>query len=181
MSKKAENVSSTYIDYIKNLNLHKKKKLELYLSRKLKTKDYMTRLRHRGYSDHIDSYCKDAVDVIILNAYGKKLLIIYIPGEDLEVLKKEGFEESDSLTFTKLKTMNPSVLLNKCSANKYTIIPYSEKEVLQLWNCPCRLKAQTKYDEDYGDIYEWGVCVHRGNRYGDTSNFYVIGNLKLNR
>lgn len=66
--------------------------------------------------------------------------------------------------------------------------PYIKRFPLQngafanIWEKPFRLKAMTGYDMDYGDKWYWnyGVLesVDEGNKYGDTSDFFIFGMIE---
>lgn len=49
--------------------------------------------------------------------------------------------------------------------------------VFQLYKYPIRLRAITALDKDYRKEWKNGVLVYEGNNYGDTSDFYVIGEI----
>lgn len=73
---------------------------------------------------------------------------------------------------------NSSLLWHNVGHIHYMTTAWDDEQKLQIWKHPFRLKAQTFSDMNYGNEYRWGELIVEGNRYGDTSDFYVIGELK---
>ena len=46
-----------------------------------------------------------------------------------------------------------------------------------IWERPYCLCAQTVSDMNYGDRWEGTELVWEGNKYGDTTRFFIIGYL----
>ena len=57
----------------------------------------------------------------------------------------------------------------------------SNGKTLNLWPTPYRIQAQTDADTIYGDKWHGNKLVHEGNRYGDTTNFYIVGSVDMER
>ena len=62
-------------------------------------------------------------------------------------------------------------------------MPFDESDKIKIFKKPYIMKAQTKFDMNYGDRYYWlsGELdyVEEGNKYGDTSEFVVIGFIEI--
>ena len=82
------------------------------------------------------------------------------------------------LTMSKLKKDKffLSILTKKKSGRE---IPLSHGAFLRIWETPFGVQAITDYDKNYGDKWYWRngklVYVEEGNKFGDTSLFFVFG------
>lgn len=53
----------------------------------------------------------------------------------------------------------------------------SDNQLVNVWKRPFQIRAQTIYDKDYRTEWNGDEIVYQGNYYGDTSDFYVIGDV----
>ena len=176
-------MSNEYFKYIEEFDIASRSNQVAYCSSKIKTTELMTRLRHCTYSGILDKSCENPIDVLYLNLTGRKwyeiletLVIVYIPPETINKLHIDFSLHNRIITFTELKKMSKSYWIYKCDEESGQKIRLSNGKTMKIWEAPLQLEAVTDYDKDFR--MEWhGDYVYEGNKFGDTSTFYIIGNL----
>lgn len=56
-------------------------------------------------------------------------------------------------------------------------IPLDDNKELKIYKYPIYLRAMTSLDKDYRKEWHNDVLVYEGNNFGDTSDFYVVGEI----
>ena len=143
--------------------------------REMRTRTIMSRLRHSYDKFVLDDLKAEhqSIDVLYLTAFGAKFVIIYDLPLDFQYLNKA------SCTLTDLKKTGLYFLYSgdTCRISKEVSIDIDE--FFYIWEVPYKLHAQTISDMYYGDHWYWAGKnlneVIEGNKYGDTSSFYILG------
>lgn len=137
-----------------------------------KTLRLMSRLRH-SYGTAPCDPAKEPIDILLIETYHGALVVCYDAPQNSKYLHQHGS------TLTNLKKDGPYHLFNEntCSIKRKLPIPALGKTFF-VWERPYRLNAQTQSDMDYGDRWEGADLVYEGNKYGDTSEFVILGFIK---
>lgn len=161
-----------YFDYISSLDLCKLSSytVSFYDFRRSKTRKIMSRLRH-GYGDNPVDPSSMPFDVLLLDTYIGKLVVVW------KMLNRFKFLYEHGCTLTKLKK-DGTLMLHHFTNTVKKIATLSNGESFHIWERPYQLRAQTVCDMDYGDRWEGRDLIYEGNKYGDTSTFYIIGHIK---
>lgn len=142
--------------------------------RRLRTKRLMSRLN--------GSCSEDPFDILIFEEYinynGRSLDLIVvpaIPGDDYNVLPL-------SCTMTEFKKDESycirRVIEKYLDDEKSISKKFDEEHNLIIMHKAYILRAMTYADMDYGDRWYGQDYCEEGNKYGDTSNFYIVGALE---
>lgn len=168
----SSDVMSEYLEYASSLDLLNLESETVFFGtlKRMNTRQIMSRLRH-SYGENPDDSDKSPIDVLFIDNFCEEFIVVYKMQKNFVNLPKY------RCTLTELKKTGVTFLRygGKCVEAK--TIPLSEKLSLVLWERPFCLNAQTVSDMDYGDRWEGRDLVHEGNKYGDTSRFYIIGYL----
>ncbi|NLE03995.1 MAG: hypothetical protein GX638_04205 [Crenarchaeota archaeon] len=166
-----------YLDFVINYPLKTKESLTFPFRqfREMRTRTIMSRLRHSYDKFVLDDLKAEhqSIDVLYLTAFGAKFVIIYDLPLDFQYLNKA------SCTLTDLKKTGLYFLYSgdTCRISKEVSIDIDE--FFYIWEVPYKLHAQTISDMYYGDHWYWAGKnlneVIEGNKYGDTSSFYILG------
>lgn len=160
-----------YIDYMCKLNLSEmiSETVQWESFRKSKTRHFMSRFNH-SYGNSPSNELNNPFDVLFLDNYFEEYVVINELPVEFGNLSQYG------CTLTDLKKGKYIGFLR--NAEKYKVvktITFKESMLLHIWERPYRLSAQTISDMQYGDRWQGGECVHKGNKYGDTTSFWIIG------
>jgi hypothetical protein len=175
------NISSTdilskYLEYISSLDLFniESETLSFGTLKRMNSRQLMSRLRHSYGSNPTDS-CHLPIDALFIDNFCEEFIVIYKMPHEFVDLPKYG------CTLTALKKTSITFLRYGGKCVEARNIPLSEKSSLVLWERPFCLHAQTVSDMNYGDRWEGRDLVYEGNKYGDTSRFYIIGYIDKHR
>lgn len=159
-----------YIDYILSIDILEKECVTISTSRlkHINTTHLMSRLRHCYGSNPVDENNKP-VDVLYIDDFLEEYVVVYdIPYRFINMPRYGS-------TLTKLKQKGFSFLRYGDTCEESICVDLNEEYSFHIWRYPYLLKARTISNMNYGDRWEAGVCVEEGNKYGDTSRFYIIG------
>lgn len=159
-----------YLDYISTLDIcgMKSNSFSFDNFRNMRTVKIMSKLRH-GYGDFPTDKTHAPFDVLFLCTYIGELVIIWKMPERFKNLCQYG------CTLTELKKNGIWHLAHGQTCIVKRIVHLPNKKYFNIWESPYQLRAQTVTDMDYGDRWEGLDLIHEGNKYGDTSSFYIIG------
>lgn len=160
----------SYIDYILSLDICSMKGefYSFYSFKQMKTLKIMSRLRH--CYDRISSAPTDAsFDILFLNTFNGDLVVIWKMPDQFKYLRQFG------CTLTHLKKIGYNHLFDNktCVVKKVVVLPNNKN--FHIWESPYHLSAETIADRNYGDRYNGDDLVEEGNKFGDTSDFFIIG------
>lgn len=137
-----------------------------------KTLRLMSRLRH-SYGTAPKNSDNEPIDILLIETHNGALVVSYDAPQNSKYLHHYG------CTLTTLKKGGPYHLFigNTCRTKRKLPVPALGKTFF-VWERPYRLNAQTHSDMDYGDRWEGSDLVYEGNKYGDTSEFVILGFIK---
>lgn len=161
-----------YRDYVSTLDIISPECETIFFPtiKRIQTRPLMSRLRH-SYGDAPDDESKKPIDVLFLDNFTEEYVVIYNLPDRFRNLPKYG------CTFTKLKEKGLSFLRHGKTCKEFTTITLSPSYTFHIWERPYCLHAQTISDMNYGDRWEGRDLVWEGNKYGDTTKFFIIGYL----
>ena len=169
----------SYLDIISNMDFSslKVERIHAYTLENSRTVSLMTKLHTtKKSSDEATQYGvkRDYSDVLLVEVSDSALVIVY--GDPFPTGKVP--PHFASATMTEFKKGSTAYHLAWKEHELLTTLPWSDDTLFELWKSPFKLRAQTDYDKDYRKEWHSGDLVYEGNNYGDTSSFWIIGNLK---
>jgi hypothetical protein len=136
--------------------------------KRMNTRQLMSRLRH-SYGDSPKNVDQIPFDVLYLDDFFEEYVVLYSMPSRFANLPKYG------CTLTKLKQKGLAFLRYSGTCKEGSILKLDDGVEFHVWERPYLLRAQTVSDMNYGDRWEGSTLVEEGNKYGDTSRFYIIG------
>ena len=121
----------------------------------------------------------DALCLIVPTDYIRDSRILVIVYEHSELANSKYYPDGwhDDISMTKFKNMKYTKLHDEDREQTTAVLDCGGKFEFHLWKSPRRISAVTDRCKDFGDIWQNGVCIHEGNKYGDHEHFYVIGSM----
>lgn len=169
-----------YYSAVRNFLISAKNFERHYLNRNTTTRDMMTRLKRGYYTKENYTYKKGKcillgetehyVDYYIINhryilLYSGRLNISFKPPIYTSFTATE-FEQNGHIYNPPLKNKSSDMI----------IILNNQK--IRLYDNPIQLCGQTYDDMDYRKEWYNGELEYEGNNYGDTSDFYFVGEIE---
>lgn len=174
-----------YRKVVEEMNLGAKSSTYCYVKSSLKSTNLMTRLKLNSEAVIGPSDYGKPIDVLYARLQGEEdyerieLAIVYqIPKEVLSALwSKNTPKAGNTITFTEFKKNKVSFWQDIDDVRKACRLPLNQDSILCLWNRPYILKAVTEFDKFFRKEWQNGDLVFKGNNYGDTSEFYILGSV----
>lgn len=160
-----------YLEYITSLDLFEIESETVLFTRlkHISTRELMGRLRH-SYGENPENNALSPIDVLFIDNITEEYVVIHkLPSEFFD-LPQYG------CTMTRLKQKGVHFLRNGKTCKEAKVMNI-ENIPFHIWERPYALRAQTISDMNFGDYWEGRQLVTEGNKYGDTSCFYIVGYL----
>ena len=139
------------------------------LKRNTSTREMMTALRRGWYLLDKLGHEGKHVDYFILDG---RYVVLYPNNHDIPKVPVSG-----SITATEYKSgIIGWITLGNQPCTEILVVLKNDQKV-RLFVKPYGFKAQTYFDIDYRKEWHNGEMVYEGNNYGDTSIFYIVGEI----
>ena len=167
-----------YKEYIESLNFQDLciESFSFHRFKNMRTLNLMSRLRH--YYDSViyppPTEDEKSFDILLLYTYFGKLVIVW------DLPQKFASLSEHRCTLTALKRDGYFHLFDNSTCEKMMTKDIGNNKIFHVWKAPYHLKAQTYADMNYGDRWKGRYMVYEGNKYGDTSDFYILGYITDN-
>ena len=175
------NINEEYLEFVKRIDFTQmiKEEYRNFEFMSMKSIDIMTRLR--ASEDTVIKLNGQRFDLLVLSdrIFGISIVVTYRIPDKYKVYTNIRGEEFTLSEYKKEKYKNLHMYNDSKEENVAFEMPFDESEIIKIFKKPYIMKAKTKFDMNYGDRYYWSGgnldYVDEGNKYGDTSEFVVIG------